>query len=132
MMALDKVDWTLQIQATVLIILIDYFYLNIDFVRDMYAPIRTLHKQVKVPYAVASWAFIVLAIQLLVLTVPHSRWQDVFEHGAMLGFAMYGLYNLVNLATIDAWDARMALNDTIWGTLLVGGMSVVMASMRRP
>jgi uncharacterized membrane protein len=40
--------------------------------------------------------------------------------GALFGFIVYGMYNYVNLATINEYGNLDALYDTIWGTVLCG------------
>ena len=40
--------------------------------------------------------------------------------GALFGFIVYGMYNYVNLATINEYGDLDALYDTIWGTVLCG------------
>lgn len=40
--------------------------------------------------------------------------------GALFGFIIYGVYNYVNLATINKYGNLDALYDTIWGTVLCG------------
>lgn len=122
------IDWLLQIQATVLMALIDYVYLS--NMKHVYAPIATLHKEIRVEAAIATWFVLVLAIQLLVLGSPHTSLEHVFRHGAILGGVIYAVYNLTNLATIEVWTVRMGLSDTLWGMLLVGAMSVVMHVLR--
>ncbi|WP_225524971.1 DUF2177 family protein [Rhizobium leguminosarum] len=39
-------------------------------------------------------------------------------HGAILGLAAYGTYDITNLATLRNWPLAMSLVDTAWGTAL--------------
>jgi uncharacterized membrane protein len=39
-------------------------------------------------------------------------------HGAILGLAAYGTYDLTNLATLRNWPLTMSLIDMVWGTAL--------------
>ena len=106
----------LQVIATAIIILIDTIYLRSK--QDLYAPILALSKRVHILPAVAAWAIIVLGVQWFSM--------GSFVQGAMLGFVMYGLYNMTNMATIDTWTVELAIKDTLWGMILVGLMSTIM------
>ncbi len=39
-------------------------------------------------------------------------------NGAIFGFAAYATYNLTNLATLRAWDWRVAFADMTWGAVV--------------
>ncbi|ACS55417.1 DUF2177 family protein [Rhizobium leguminosarum] len=41
-----------------------------------------------------------------------------FLHGAILGLAAYGTYDITNLATLRNWPLAMSLVDMVWGTAL--------------
>ncbi|MBY3347486.1 DUF2177 family protein [Rhizobium laguerreae] len=41
-----------------------------------------------------------------------------FVHGAILGLAAYGAYDITNLATLRSWPLAMSLVDMAWGTAL--------------
>jgi uncharacterized membrane protein len=50
--------------------------------------------------------------------VPSKTIQESVQKGALVGLAMYGVYDLTNLATFDNWTTRMVLQDMAWGTFL--------------
>ena len=39
-------------------------------------------------------------------------------HGAVLGLAAYGTYDITNLSTLKNWPLAMSLVDMAWGTFL--------------
>lgn len=45
---------------------------------------------------------------------------DAFLKGAGLGFAMYGLYDLTNYATLERYTLEATIKDMTWGTILCG------------
>jgi uncharacterized membrane protein len=49
---------------------------------------------------------------------PSKTLKEAAFRGAALGFSMYGLYDLTNLATFNGWTYEMLLKDTLWGTTL--------------
>ena len=51
--------------------------------------------------------------------------KDAVLSGLFLGFAMYGVYDLTNLATLKGWNLEMTLIDMAWGTFLCGSAAAV-------
>ena len=49
---------------------------------------------------------------------PAKSSTDAATKGAALGFSLYGLYDLTNLASLKGWTVEMAITDTLWGTIL--------------
>ncbi len=58
-------------------------------------------------------------------------WKLATAKGAALGFAMYGLYDLTNYATLINYPIEFALTDIAWGTFLIG-TSALVASVAAP
>jgi uncharacterized membrane protein len=49
---------------------------------------------------------------------PSKNVKEASVRGALLGFSMYGLYDLTNLATLNGWTYEMLVKDTLWGTTI--------------
>jgi uncharacterized membrane protein len=47
------------------------------------------------------------------------------KYGALFGFFAYMTYDLTNLATLEGWPARLAVIDTVWGSVLTGSVASV-------
>lgn len=54
---------------------------------------------------------------------PSKTVKESAIKGALLGFSMYGLYDLTNLATLNGWTYEMLVKDTLWGTVLLSAGS---------
>ena len=50
---------------------------------------------------------------------------SVFLIGALLGFIFYGIYDFTNLSTLKKWSLKLTIIDVLWGTFLVGIVSVL-------
>jgi uncharacterized membrane protein len=72
---------------------------------------------------------IVLFVRPL-LPTNASLWQS-FGLGAMFGLVLYGVFDLTNLSVIEKWTVRLALADIVWGCVLCGSSSVIMAFVDR-
>ena len=79
--------------------------------------------------ALAVYILIALAVWYFVFQVPATSVSTnpakAFAVGATLGFSMYGLYDLTNLATIKGYTLEMTLVDMAWGTFLCGTAAFV-------
>jgi uncharacterized membrane protein len=49
-----------------------------------------------------------------------ASWRAAFVNGALFGFFCYLTYDATNYATIKDFSLKVAIVDTIWGTLLSG------------
>lgn len=84
--------------------------------------------------AVAALFYLFFAAAVVVLAVlpalSAGSIGTALLHGAILGLAAYGTYDITNLATLRNWLLTMSLIDMAWGTLLtmltaVGGYFAV-------
>jgi uncharacterized membrane protein len=49
---------------------------------------------------------------------PSQSWKDAAGRGALIGLAMYGVYDMTNYATLSAYPIRFAVSDMAWGAFL--------------
>jgi uncharacterized membrane protein len=82
--------------------------------------IKNVQKSVmKMRYVPAALVYLIMPIAVTYLAiVPSKTIQESVQKGALVGLAMYGVYDLTNLATFDNWTTRMAMQDIAWGTFL--------------
>lgn len=59
----------------------------------------------------------------------HATWWTAAGWGALFGVALYGVYDLTNLAVLDKWTLRLSIVDIAWGGVLCGSASVVMQAL---
>lgn len=51
---------------------------------------------------------------------PSKTWLEAAGRGALIGLAMYGVYDMTNYATLTAYPLAFALSDMLWGAFLCG------------
>ncbi|GGG22620.1 membrane protein [Rhizobium wenxiniae] len=78
-------------------------------------------------FAVAAVFYLFFAIAIVLLAVrpgleAGSLWTTV-GHGAILGLAAYGTYDMTNLSTLKNWPAPLTIVDLVWGTVLTAAGS---------
>lgn len=112
-------------------IILDYIWLA-KIAKDFYLKSLVSHTTVEngalVPYLPAVplvYVVAVLAIWVFVLTRVTTM-QEAALYGLALGFVMYAFYDLTNLATLKDYPWSLTIIDTLWGTLLVGIVTVLM------
>ena len=60
-------------------------------------------------------------------SVQNGNAGQALIHGAILGLIAYGTYDLTNLAVINGFTLKIALIDLIWGSILSGVASYLVA-----
>jgi uncharacterized membrane protein len=98
---------------------IDFLWLGLiakNFYNKELSPFaRTLN----LPAAFLSYFLIVLGITLFILPKANNPPQ-AFLWGALFGLITYGVYDLVNLATLADWSLRITVIDMSWGVIVCG------------
>jgi uncharacterized membrane protein len=54
----------------------------------------------------------------IVLPLAQDKIHLAFAYGALLGFVVYGIYDMTNLAVFREWTVKIALIDWCWGIFL--------------
>ena len=71
----------------------------------------------------AALVYILIVATLYVFALDAKTLKDAALRGAALGFAMYGLYDLTNYATLTNYTLQMTVNDMAWGTVLCAAIA---------
>ena len=92
--------------------------------RQMIAAIQGKPLTIRWIPAAAVYALMIAALWFFAVR-PAADWLEAGGRGAALGFAMYGLYDLTNYATLEKYTLKFALTDIAWGTLLFGTAATI-------
>jgi uncharacterized membrane protein len=89
--------------------------------------------EVRLSSAVGAYVVMVLAWVYFVYRpyLVHKNINTAVRTGAMLGFVIYGVFELTNFAIIKKWNMKFVLMDTIWGSLLYGLVTYFSLSLMR-
>jgi uncharacterized membrane protein len=66
------------------------------------------------------WILIAFFLTFILHSFPILWWT-----GFICGFVIYGVYNFTNLATLSHYSFTVSLIDTLWGTFLLGIVSMI-------
>lgn len=121
-----------------------FFLLVVDLVwvtskRAMYAhTVQNIQgTEMKLDQAAAIVAYTFVGVAFIGIVVPRLdsvESNDVTSaglFGALVGLAIYGIFNATNKAMFSNYDTWTAIIDTIWGTTLFAVTSVLYVSIRR-
>ena len=73
--------------------------------------------------APAALTYVVMTIALVAFGAPHAfsgSWTSALGFGALLGFCIYGIFDLTNLAILKDYPAPFAIADMCWGGVSYG------------
>lgn len=83
--------------------------------------------------ALVTWMVIVFG--LLVFALPRAAQAgnalNALAWGALLGFVIYAVYDLTNLAVLRGWTLGVTLLDIAWGTFACGIVSLALFFLDR-
>lgn len=86
-------------------------------------------KQFKINYlyTIIAYVFVLASIFLISIPFAKSKIQNINKkeiiyksllYGGMVGFFIYGIYNLTSLSIYSDYDLIIGIMDTLWGTFL--------------
>jgi uncharacterized membrane protein len=64
-----------------------------------------------------------LLIYFVVLEVSVD-WEQSLGYGGIVGFVVWGVYNLTNYSIFDKYPLELTMSDTLWGSVLLATASV--------
>lgn len=115
--------------GTIVFALLDGLWLGVLMRATYVRQLQTINDgSSSVNWVAAVLTYFVMIAALQVLSVSRATslsW--AFTFGAVAGLAMYGVYDLTNMATLKAWSWHIVVIDILWGTFLCG---VVAAAMK--
>tara|TARA_B100001057_G_C22708591_1_gene894740 strand:- start:140 stop:547 length:408 start_codon:yes stop_codon:yes gene_type:complete len=87
--------------------------------------------EVRMLSALAVYVIMVLAWVYFVYRpfLVHKSVGEAVKTGAILGFCIYGVFELTNFAIIKKWDMKFVLMDTFWGATLYALVSYFTLSL---
>lgn len=105
------------------VLLIDFIWIYFVMKKEYSDLVQTVEGQpMKVKIVPAIFAYVFIILSILVFSLPSIRSEhkiaDSFYYGGLLGFYIYGMFAMTNLAVLSKWSVRTAILDTVWGFVL--------------
>lgn len=102
----------------IILLLIDLIWLYL--IKDKYAQqiVKIQNQEVVVNYYSALFVYVLLAIGLYYLSINKTDIMTKVKLSALFGLITYGVYDFTNGAIFKDWDFKLAIMDTMWGSIL--------------
>lgn len=113
------------VTALVILLLLDAVWLTAiaPTSRRVIASIQSTPLEVR--WTPALLVYLLIAAGITAFTASTSNDAlEVAQQGALLGFVIYGVYDLTNYATLRAYPLTYAVADIAWGTFLCGTTAI--------
>jgi len=122
-------NFSITFLGLLVITIIDSIYLTLN--KDLYDPILNKSNNINFIYAVLTWLLIIISIQTLLLSRNDITQENSFMYGALLGLAMYGVYNFTSAAlNDDKWSLKIITTDITWGVFITGSMTYILYKLK--
>lgn len=116
-------------------ILIDALWLGLMFNRFYVSNIgHLLNNSMKIWPAVIFYILYGIALNVFVILPAlknHTGYLDLLIMGLLFGMVTYGTYDLTNQVTLKDWPWKLTVVDMLWGSFLVGIVSVLTTYVTR-
>ena len=90
---------------------------------------RIENGEFKLSYVPAVLTYLLMALGVTLFVLPKISVEDslwtTFMWGALLGFVVYGVFDMTNLAILKNYPVAFIFMDMGWGTLMFGLVSVI-------
>ena len=113
----------------IILILIDLIWLYL--IKDKYTEqiVKIQNQELIVNYSSAVIVYILLAIGIYYLTLNEKDTMTKIKMSALIGLVTYGVYDFTNGAIFKNWDFKLAIMDTIWGSILCASTMYVYSKL---
>lgn len=125
-------------KISAVIVLLDYLWLGLIMKEFYIEQARKIARLTEGNFDTILWAavgvyiFIPFAILFFALNKHTDTRASATFKGACLGFSVYAVYELTNIALIKNWPLEMGLIDILWGPILCGLTAFVCFTKPQP
>lgn len=120
------------IVAALAFVVLDFLWLGFvvkDFNLRQLAEIgRIVDGDFQILYSPAIATYVLMAIGVVVFVLPQAKtasFSGAFLLGALLGFVVYGVFDMTNMAILRNYPLAFAFADMAWGTFVFGMVTVI-------
>jgi|TARA_Y100000389_G_scaffold203876_1_gene253893 uncharacterized membrane protein len=110
-----------------LVVIIDAIYLNAmkDSFGSMVTSIQRVVMKVKILPAILCYLLIIFGLNYFIL----NKRQGVLE-AFLLGFVIYGIFDMTNMALFKKYKWNLAIIDSLWGGVLFALTTAIVNALR--
>ena len=132
-MKLNVANLKVIVLSIVLFLVLDALFIG-AFMKDWQSLLLRVQgekMEVRMGSAIGAYVLMVVAWVYFVYRpyLVHKSIGQAVKTGAMLGFVIYGIFELTNFAIIKKWNMKFVLLDTFWGAILYALVSYFTLSL---
>ena len=101
-----------------------YLFLTKSLFGEMVAKIQRTAIQFRLEGAVVVYLLLAIGLYYFIVKPGLSAWE-----AALLGLVIYGTFDFTNYAMFKNYDLKIAIMDTVWGSLLFALTTLVLAQV---
>ncbi len=101
-----------------------YLFLTKTLFGEMVAKIQRTAIQFRMEGAVIVYLLLAIGLYYFIVKPGLSAWE-----AALLGLVIYGTFDFTNYAMFKNYDLKIAIMDTVWGSLLFALTTLVLAQV---
>ena len=118
--------WKKLVLPGIILLVLDFIYISASksMFENQIIEIQRVALNVKIPGAVACYAFLIFGLYYFILRT-HRSVLDAF----LLGIVIYGVYETTSYALLKKWKLSIVLMDTLWGGVLFGLTTALVYSL---
>ena len=107
----------------IIMLLLDsvYLFLTRSLFGEMVAKIQRTAMQFRLEGAVIVYLLLAIGLYYFIVKPGRSAWD-----AALLGLVIYGTFDFTNYAILKNYDLKIAIMDTVWGSILFALTTLVL------
>ena len=110
----------------VIMLLLDsvYLYLTKSMFGELVAKIQRTAMQFRIEGAIIVYILLALGLYYFIVKPGLSAWE-----AGLLGLVIYGTFDFTNYAMLKNYDLKIAIMDTVWGSLLFALTTLILGKI---
>jgi uncharacterized membrane protein len=110
----------------VIMLLLDsvYLYLTKSMFGELVAKIQRTAMQFRIEGAIIVYILLALGLYYFIVKPGLSAWE-----AGLLGLVIYGTFDFTNYAMLKNYDLKIAIMDTVWGSLLFALTTLILGKV---
>ena len=111
----------------VIMLLLDsvYLFLTKSIFGELVAKIQRTAMQFRMEGAIVVYLLLALGLYYFIVKPGLSAWE-----AGLLGLVIYGTFDFTNYAMLKNYDLKIAIMDTVWGSLLFALTTLLVGELR--
>ncbi len=113
-------NYKLIILSVIIVLVIDSFYVLAakNLISQTILKIQKKPLSVNIFYILLSYLLIIFALNYFILDNKNLSLREKYLNSFILGFIIYGVYEVTNAGLFNDWSSKLIIIDSLWGGIL--------------